>query len=1271
MRRLARLVIVLLVLALLLVAGVQAFLWWSDLPRRLVVAELEDLTGLSVELDALTVGWSGRTQLRGLRVAPPLHGEPVLEAEHVRVRHTMLPLLVLTGSLTLHELAVDEPTLHARRDEAGQWDVARVIDAVRGAQRRRAEPPEPGPIELPAIDVRGATLLLSVHDEPTLELGDLSVQGRHGRALGYTFDVDAGPVGTLTATLARSAPFAHEVEFDVQAPPALIELFGQRVTVTEPGPAPPLYRRALARSVPAELFDPFDGLVAHGPAPEGESAFGARAGSARASQAAPARQTLTAPDESLPAEARYSARGRWRGRFEEAGPSGELTLSTANVPGLGRVEGALALRHRLADAATIIRPRPVIAFTPAVGFDQTVELTGGELMWREGQLTKRDLRLVGLGGEVQVNGQFDPEQRIGQLSAAWRRLTLPTGFVHEGRLELTVQREGPAHRRLEAHTRFTTDSPLGQWRGRTELEATGRDWRNLTASVTTRQLELDHDDAVYALPDLTAEVSVAAPLVRLTSVRVHEPEPGQRLAATGYLDWQQRDWMLTVAGEQLPVPGMPDPQARLGTLRIEAAGDRQQIRLRQARLSGGGVVASATGGYVPGADEPLTLDLELREAPIQVGDEAHLWIDADNLLGNLRLAGTLQPVALRADGELVARRLRIYQEPVGDLTLAVRADVDAQRVAARASVGEWLGGDWRIESRFAYGDRPGIIIEGRGIDLAAIDRMLGQDLALDGQADLRLVTAAPEAPDALQPIEGTFELRDVVRAPVRADRITGRIDLVGERLRIHDIEGRRADGRLGGGLALNLDEPSRIELDTTLTDWPLLLEDRQLQLLLDARADGAVDVAERSGEGTLELRTRARFEDRALMDLQWSAGLDESVLALDDVEGTLLEGSVTGRGRLDLHTPTHAELVIRWNEVAPMLLRPVTPRAADFEGTVDGSLIVGPTDHRRAIGPVRLDLELTESDATYRRLPIGTGRLTAYLDPERQRYVLHESSLEVAGGTASLWGRLSWRDFGAFGPHRGGWYAFVQGEIADMDLGAVTRELRPDAEPFFGRFTGEATLSTPLHDWSQAFGRGQFTLRESDIAHVPIFSVLYDVMNVRFLDPSPDGDGEVRVRVDGGDLVFDRFRYANRGTHFELAGRVSDLWAGGEGTIEGVAAVSVSPLPDILLLDWINQALALFQTDVTTARIDGTVAEPRVRVVPFRGIQRTLQSVVVGGRYEAPETEFEAEDEIEFRPEILDPEADEDAADQSDADDGHNDDENDVEDDVEDGAAAS
>src|SRR5687768_924678 len=75
MRRwLFRIFLVLLILIVVIAVAVQVVLW-TDLPRNLVVAQVQKQLGLRVETRSFATGWGGKTRLDDVKLSLPLAEE--------------------------------------------------------------------------------------------------------------------------------------------------------------------------------------------------------------------------------------------------------------------------------------------------------------------------------------------------------------------------------------------------------------------------------------------------------------------------------------------------------------------------------------------------------------------------------------------------------------------------------------------------------------------------------------------------------------------------------------------------------------------------------------------------------------------------------------------------------------------------------------------------------------------------------------------------------------------------------------------------------------------------------------------------------------------------------------------------------------------------------------------------------------------------------------------------------------------------------------------
>ncbi|MEX0653325.1 MAG: hypothetical protein WD534_01325 [Phycisphaeraceae bacterium] len=1162
-RRLLLLLLVLAVLAVALVVTVQLVLV-SDLPRRVVVARLQDRLGLDVQIDSLRARWSGHAEARGVRVSLPLEGAPFLEAPVLQLKHTSLLRILFTWNAEVESVFVDEPVLRAVQRSEGHWNLQQVQEVLAANLGSDTPRDRPGPLPLPELALRDVRLVVDRLNRDVVELEGVRITGRRRPPLAYVMELDVPRMGGAEVHFSRAAPFTHELTFDFAPEPALV--------------------KALA----ADVVD-----------------------------------ATSAP----------RLVGAWRGRITRQELRGTLELDEASIAA-ARLHGTAELSARTDSPALTLEPTSLaLIFEPAM--PEPVYMVGGRLLVTEADVQWQDVRIAGYGGRALVRGQLDLETLTGELGGTWEGLALPTGFEHAGELDLRLTRRGPAHRLVNATIDTRGHSAYGNWNGVIELSAAGETYADLTGTLRSREMRYEMRGHRYRFADLSASFATSETSIRVTQFDLGEPDAEMHLAGHGEYDWVDRTWSAAFTGRDLL---LPSPAPSVTRLRVEARGDAAGIELRDAEIDVLGMEVEASGGYVFADPEPLTLRVRLRQAPIRIGDAQSPLVQASNVVGALDAQGTLQPLALQARGKLVAEGVQVHRDTLGNIELQVRANVDESAAAFEAEAIEWLGGQWQLRAAYNRDEQLGrVFVDAKEVDLSLAQRLVDPTAELAvGRADLSLEAEAVERGPQAMRVDGTFALRDLELAPwgphpatvhaervslgepvevdefdvdeahpvmLQAERVTGRVSLRSGQARLTELLAEQGEGRVTGEAAVNLARPSEVRFDVSLNDWPLrLLEAGRLDTWVTGRAHGEVDAAARTGEADARLSLQLASAELAIGQVDLHAELAGSMLHLRSLEGRPLRGRVQGDGQVDVHDPWRtARLAVNWGDLQPRELEQWAPVLRRMTGTLGGSLTVEPTNDRRALGPLRAELTLEASDATFRDLPIGDGHAVAYLD--RDRLVLQNLMVEAMGGHIGAWGRVS--------EQAGERFVFASGWLTNLDLAMISEATRPDEEPLLGRLSANVSLSAPLADRRNVFGSGSVTLRESDIGAIPLISVLYDLANIALVGREPEGRGQGQFRFEEGAVLVERFFYQNRGLTIRLSGRVQDMWQGLDSPFEGVASLSLAPLPDVELLEVLNEAFTALQADMTTARLTGRINDPDPpQIVPFRGVWDAVRRVM-------------------------------------------------------------
>lgn len=911
----------------------------------------------------------------------------------------------------------------------------------------------------------------------------------------------------------------------------------------------------------------------------------------------------------LEALAGTRAQGRWSGQLTGTGLTGRLAMVSARVGDVASATGQVNVSVVTEGPLQVhVEPRGLLVETGAL--PEPARVLGGTLVYREEGLVAERLRVAAMDGRVLVDGNLDLNDLTGTTSVAWEAVRFPVGFEHEGSAQLQLDRTGPTRRHLRAELTTRGESPLGPWRGNMDLAAVGPRWSQLQANLLVREFRMEANNRTYVFDGMRAAFDVDAPVVDLTSVRLVDATGG-RLDGSGQFNWDSRQWSAAVRAAELALPGV---EPRLTAAVVQVAGDDERLRVDQADVQAAGVVVEGAGAYVYRDPKPLRMQVTLREAPIRMGGGDEPLVRAENLAGELTVAGTVSPLRLEAEGDLLASDLAVRRETLGDVRLQVVGEVNRQTAALGAKAVEWLGGQWQVGVVYdRAAERMRLDADAKDLDLRLVDQLLAQPLGVEiGRADVTLRAEDLEQDLTQARMTARVALRDVQRGPLKVTAAEGRLTVEEGWLRLRDVTARHGEGALRGSGAVELLDPDHIELQAELNQWPLDFLEERLLAQVSGQAGFTIDISERMGTGAGDLRVHLAGPETDVGTFTSNWALENSQLALTELEGQLLGGSVSGHADVNLREPlTELTAELHWQDLALRQIEPLLAETAQISGSTSGSVVVEQMTGQRAIGPTRITATFDATDVVYRELPVGEGRMVLFLDPPR--FVLHRVNFDVAGGHLSLWGRVTPREQERF--------VYAHAAARNLDLRQISSALAPEDEPVLGKLGGELTVSTAVGQWEDAFGRGSMTLRDSDLATIPLFSELYNLVNLSITRREPEGEGEAHFRVEAGEIVFDRFRYDNRGFHVRLFGRVLDIWQGLDSPITGYAIPSLQPLPDVELLNVVTGALAAFQSEFLPQRIRGTLNEPRLTPAPLRGFRSALGQILGAGGGEDDEEE--------------------------------------------------
>jgi len=1162
-----RLLKTLLVLPLVAGAAFQALLW-TDWPRRVAVATASDLLGARVEARALRVHWwARRVVLEDVRLGLPLAEAQMLSAGRVTLRHAN-PFTLLTGGFEVERVGVDGLDLALREDAEGGWNALELLDRLPAG----GGAPQGYRMAWPALVIRGARVHVHRHSEAPVVLEEVNLSGRRRHGVRYAWKLETGAGLAARGRVGAGPDFAHELTFDLEAAPALVKRF-----------------------------------------------------------AGPAAGTLI-------------ARGRWRGRVEASGLRGRLELGEARFE-WGEGEGAVAgvgvsgdLKV-MAGEEVVLEPR-ALALGWAGGAPR-LQVSGGRVVIGSKVRIERldvEAREGSATLAARVNGRLDGDAISGALEASWAGTFLENGAViHRG--TLGVQARRPTTRSLDVQVRLESRgrSPWGRWRVAASAGGAGE-----PAGLMEWKFDLDHPrfvragGAVYGLEGLTGRLEQVG--LDLREIAWESAGEG-RMGGTGAFHLGRGTWEGSVTAESW---GAELLGAALD-LELAAEGAPGRVSLARAEAEAMGLRLEASGDYRAGRAEPLAFEVTLASRLRSVlgwlgatgeaeggateageaGGAAAVAASAGAAGSGAGAGGALPPpdpglpawdAGLRWEGRVSGRPASPVLEaggvlevndwvarhrPLGRVRVPLSLRWEAGSLSARSEAFELLGAGIEMEAAYTLGRRTlAAKAAVTGAELAPFSVLLPGEPPLAGRAAATLDITLPLDDLTDLSVDGAFEAEALSAGGLEADRAEGQLHTRWGVIRLDPVRLWRGAGRAEGRASYDLERFVRSRL--TLQDWPV-----PLAPAMDGQASGTArltyDTHHARVRGSADTNVALRWHGEAAGRLDLRGRLEQEQLAIEHVEGELFGGRVSGAMQFPLDRLMAAEGTLTAEGVDLGRVPAAINDTLGLEGALSGRLSFAPTTAPRAIEPLRIDLEMAGAHLRVRRMALPRVKMAIFAGPDR--VVLEESEIGFVGGTVRAWASLR--------PREGGWFTHLRTDLERLELAPIGRTWDPEGDPLVGRLSGRAEVTGFPGHWPH-WGRARLTLTESDLVGNDIVSGIFSLAGIRFNDRTPQGEGEVALRMEGRSLAIDRFEYFNRGTQLYGAIEVKDLGAGAASPVGGYAVAVQHVLRKLPLPALMDEAMAALQAGGTTVEVGGTLEAPELKPVAFGALSEPVRALLQG-----------------------------------------------------------
>ena len=1227
--RLRRFAIGLILLLLIVAVAIQLVLW-SNLPRRLVLAQLQTQLGLRVEASSLTTGWLGNTHLREVRLGLPMVEESFLDMPRMQVKHTTLFGLLLRRPVSVDEIILDNPTLYVRRDEAGRWNLQQVAALVAraGGSKPADESAKQARPKLPEVRLIDGTVVIQDFGRTETRIRPLRVHGRPDPktpGILWRYDVEVPGHLKLVGQVIPGDPWPHEVELAVNDVDAWAEPF-------VPG-----------FPDDARLKAQWRGQIKNG-AVSGRLELQELKGSG-----ASAKGVMLVSNE---------------GGVVSLRPDG-LTVATTNEL---LAEAKLASGSIVYDGTAVRADRLYVA---ALGGQTRVD---GDytLATRSGQLKAEWLDIT--TGALRHSGSLDA--KVG--STFQNRPQVEATLVSRG-----VSPDGPWDTKFQLNGTsqggwgdmdYTLSAPQLDWRGNYPLDLDG-----LLAKLETR-IDEKTRQRVIRLAQLNSPGNQVQSVGEYNLATKHWkfwislnalPIPGESASTTDVGVAVRKENAAAPAGADGKATQAKQNAASLAIL-LNAWGDPKRLEVGQFLVRGAEFEFTAGGEYVYARPSPLELNLKVRHIPPRIAER-----DRPPLYGYLsgegRVAGTVfAPRKLTLEGKLLGEGVTVYHRSVGDLDIKISGRADNDTAVLASEQFEFLKANWKLNAR--YTRQAGDVTVHLGVndldlsevgdlvprfdpnDTRPVRRTEEETDLLAGKltGDWKLVI--PRADKDRIKLDGNVAIR-TLRAPgFVADAIEAKTLLENGVLTVGPVQLQRAitrsvdgketrlEGTADASVSADLDDLTQIIAALKLTNWPLEageggwvdISGGTEKLVIDLASDAdakQVVLPGKSVAGSINFATSLTFKGHTLGKAEVLGDFMGRMLDLRKFDIQTLDGNVTGNGVIELEKPLEARAFFSWEKVNSQRLVDLFPALNGLEGIYTGRLRVQPTVEPRALGPLAISFESTPEGGRYKAIDIGRTLILAYAD--FNRFVLNDpadlaSTIEIGGGQLKLWGRVSYHDLERT---KDAVSSQVLIDFKGLDLNQIIHAANPNARQTPGQIDGSLTIigatrgprTRPLAPGAEppslaekiATGitaHGPVKLTRAKLGALPVFALLYDLMSLGQDVKNNNGVGSVEVRLENGDLELNNLRYFNRGTEARGMFTIEQLWKLPRSPVYGTVIGSVRPLANVNLpfIAEIDRVIALVSSDLASVGIEGMVDEYKVYQIGLRDLGSGLKMLLLG-----------------------------------------------------------
>lgn len=878
------------------------------------------------------------------------------------------------------------------------------------------------------------------------------------------------------------------------------------------------------------------------------------------------------------------AKGRWEGKVLQETLSGTIRLDEFAI-GSVTARGVVLVQAKSGEVT--VSPRDLVLSEPNLA-GREVRLTGGSVRIAGRQVHIERLAATSSVLTAQVNGSWDVSARTGEFSGSWagtadRQFAEYSGTYHAA---VKAPQFGRKAARLSISARAETS--FGEMIVVAGAEGGGPDWRQSQWQVSVPTFVWSRDGKQVDLSGAAAELRLAGPGVRLTSLSL----PGAETAsASARFDPNTRRWSARLAVEDLKqlTPWGIDSL----NLRVNVEGDDRKAYISELRVAQGERIVVAKGelSFREWGFQEVRLAADW---PAGEGDpnkpQAHQPIGRWHLDGDI--FGRIQPLAIEMTGKMTGQNILFGKHRVSRVEVPVRAKADAQAVQMTTDPVEMFGGQWQVSGRHDLSTNlTQIAATAEALSLEAVAAMAGVPLASRGQAHAEIQVAVQDFDLASAVATGSWDAQDVNIPPLQAQKAHGKLRIAGGLARFDEILLEREGGRAQATVEFRLDDPQAAFVELTSHEWPARFEGTPVLLYVDGKARLQVNPIKRTADGEARLSGMILLREQEFSRVRVVATVQGQTVNIRELHAETLGGTLDGQAEIPLNRWKSSTAKLAWQGIQPRRLQPWVPQFERFEGVVSGSLEIERVEAAaRPPEPMRFLLDADIENGRFGPAPVDSFRIAGFFGDTR--LLIDEASLQAVEGQVKTRARAN--------THGGRYYGSVAADFNDLNLDQIVHVVEPNAAPHLGYLSGTVT-ALGSSEWNSFGGEARINLTRSDLGNNSIIAALYNTLSLKFGQQEPTGTGELTIRLEGAAVRIPSFSYFNRGVEIRGAGEIDNINRGAESPVIGFAVGSTRVLKGINLpgVDSLDRLLATFQSGAASVRIGGTLAKTEVNVVPL------------------------------------------------------------------------